>query len=403
MGKPTINLILIAAAWISMVASASAAPPERPPTVTKPKSGLAAVGGTISSGLKTGFEAISKPFESSSNNSEFDDPTRLSTKAKPSAGLYAAVARREEEKGRLDEAERQYKKALEISPKHLGSMLGYGRLLDRQGRAEEALQWYHRAIKEHPADPTPLNHLALCMASRGVTSQAAAVMEKAVHLDPKNPVYRNNMAVILVEAGNNEAAFRHLAAVHDEATAYYNLGYLLQKRGDSKAALAHFTMALRRNPQCHEARAWATHLEKTCAVANHEAAQVARRPDAGANGPTMPAQQPVAPAQTPVETRTLRQPPCPTEPVPQTSSRRFTTPWPRANSATPAASDSRRPIMDAGAVSAPPQQPAARPSDTTTAPLPKTEPLPATQPHGATNANVVYPLPPVDSASGRHW
>jgi len=396
--RPSINLAIVAAAWIAIATLCQileANPLDRPPIGSPPRSGLAAVGDTISSGFKKGLDTLSKPFESLTPEPETADPTRLSSKAKPSAELYAAFARDREEKGLLLEAEQQYKKALELSPDHLASMLGYGRLLDRQGRTPEAVKWYDRAAKAHPKDPRPLNHLALCLASHGAVNQAVAAMEQAVRLDPKEPVYRNNVAVILVEAGNNAAAFRHLRAVHDEATAYYNLGYLLQKRGDSDAALKHFDMALRRNPKFQEARAWITHLQKTHPDAGSAGPQLARRSNVPDAARTLPVRQ--------VEPSALHQPPRAAEPVPQPSPQRFTSPWPQPGLGAPQPSDPRAQVPGT-ASRAPAPAPPRTSVQSGTAPLPPTQPLPAAQSYGTPNANVVYPLPPVESGPNtRGW
>ncbi|HLA83786.1 MAG TPA: tetratricopeptide repeat protein, partial [Thermoguttaceae bacterium] len=259
MFKSSINLAVVAAALISMAAVCRAAEQdllERAAHGPQQKSGLAAMGDSFSSGVKKGWGALAKPFESLAPKSNSADPTRIETPVDPSADLYAAVARRDEDQGRFREAEEQYRKSLKASSTHLASLLGYGRLLDRQGRHAEAMEQYHRAVKAYPRDARPLNYLSLSLASHGKFDEAVATMEQAIRLEPRQAVYRNNMAVILVEAGKNEAAFRHLCAVHDEATAYYNLGYLLQKRGDTDAALRHFAFALKRNPKFAEARVW---------------------------------------------------------------------------------------------------------------------------------------------------
>jgi len=461
--KPSINLVLVTAALISMASARLTLGQsllERPPVGSKPaKSGLAGVGQSFSSGVKKGWNSLTAPFKSSSDDPiEAADPTRLSAEARPSAELYMAVARNREEQGHPREAEQQYRKALEISPNHLGAMLSYGRFLDRQGRTTEAVEWYQRAVKAHPRDARPLNHLALCLASHGATEQAVAAMEGAVRLEPREAFYRNNLAVILVEAGRNEAAFKHLAAVHNEATAYYNLGYLLQKRGDLDAARAHFAMALRRNPQLTEARDWLAHLEKSRREVGQGTTQVARRLDSpsiargAAQTPApdvqrregaqqMPLPQPAAhpPATWQSPPSTLRQPPCPAEPVPQTNPQRFSTPWPQPGQAAvpqvdprPAAANTQWPATPtaqtvpvqtpppAGATSATPVPPAqtvlstdprwgsffnqplpTQPQPASAAPLPESRQIPAASSYGTRNANVVYPLPPVEAGPTR--
>ena len=56
-------------------------------------------------------------------------------------------------------------------------------------------------------------------------------MTHATELDRKNTLYRNNLATVLVDQGKLHEAFAHLRAVHTAGAAYYNMGYLLYKKG----------------------------------------------------------------------------------------------------------------------------------------------------------------------------
>jgi tetratricopeptide (TPR) repeat protein len=231
----------------------------------------------VSSGVKKGLNSLSKSFDSLNTSRPASDPIRLSTKAKPSAELYLAIARNQEQKGLAGRAEENYKKALKVSPHHLESLLHYGRFLSRQQRVGEAIEVYQQAINAHPNDAKAYNHLGLCLASHNAFEQAVVAMERAVRLEPKRSLYRNNISVILVEMGNCRAAFGHLRVVHDEATAYYNLGFLLYKQGEQKAALQHFAMALRKDPKMEDARTWVARLRGGIPATGSPAVQVARR------------------------------------------------------------------------------------------------------------------------------
>ncbi|NLE36760.1 MAG: tetratricopeptide repeat protein [Pirellulaceae bacterium] len=281
MQKPFIGLTLVAA-WMLNAAFCPAQSPKFQDRTAGPAakpSGLSAMGDSLSSGFKKGLDALGKPFEPLGAKDAPPDPTSLNSQSKPSADLYLAVGRSQEEKGLTGQAEENYRKALDASPNHLGAALAYGRLLGRRGRLDEAVEVYQKAIKSHPQDSRPYNDLGLCLASHGVFDRSLAALERAVQLEPKRAVYRNNAATVLVEMGNHRAAFGHLRAVHDEATAYYNLGYLLQKQGNNDAALRHFAAAIERNPAMEEARTWFEHLSNSGLEAR-SAAQIARRPEA---------------------------------------------------------------------------------------------------------------------------
>ena len=176
-----------------------------------------------------------------------DDPVALRTKAAPSAELYVRVAHLYEGSGKLKEAAEQYEKALSTTPDYLGALLGYARLKDFLGQPEEAIKFYQRAAAVHPQEPSVYNNLALFYARRRMLDRSVAMIGRAIQLEPNNPKYRNNMATVLVEMGQVQDAFGHLQLVHPEAVAYYNLGYLLEKRGESDAAAQHFMMALQKD------------------------------------------------------------------------------------------------------------------------------------------------------------
>jgi tetratricopeptide (TPR) repeat protein len=125
----------------------------------------------------------------------------------------------------------------------------------------EATELYQRAARFKPGEPSVFNDLGLCFARRNMLPQSLSALERAIQLAPDKRLYRNNIATVLVEQGNVDAAFGHLAAVHDEAVAYYNLGFLMLQKGESKAAARLFSEALAKNPSLVEARVWLRKLE----------------------------------------------------------------------------------------------------------------------------------------------
>ena len=200
-----------------------------------------------------------------------DDPISLQSPAKPSAKLYVAVARLYEQADRLDEAEKNYRAALQQKPNDLVVMLDYARLLERMNRVDEAISMYQRAAKAHPREAAVPNNLGLCYARQGRLEEAVASLNRAIALQPKNVLYRNNIATVLVEMGRMQEAYSHLRAVHSEAASYYNLGYLLNKKGRKQDAISHFAAALRADPTLTQAQQWLQRLQS-------ESAGVAGRP-----------------------------------------------------------------------------------------------------------------------------
>lgn len=229
-------------------------------------------------GVKDGLEKVGELLTFTEPVQQAPDPTSLSTKAKPSPRLYVAMARLAEDAKQPENAEQYYQKALQLDPKYLDALLGLGRLKDRQGDLENALGYYSKAVKAHPDSAPAWNHLGLCYARLGRSRDAINAFEKAVNLAPREPLYRHNLATVLVQIGDLGGAMRHLSAVHDEATACYNLGYLLAKKGDEVAALRYFNRALTIRPNFPDAIAWRDALTSrlnTSALTNANADRIA--------------------------------------------------------------------------------------------------------------------------------
>ena len=225
---------------------------------------------SVASPFKQGFDKLGHaldPKPSSPVREADDDAVSLKNKAKPGPGLYVAIARLYEQSGKMAEAEQQYQLALKEKPNHLPALLGYAHLKDYLGKPNEAIQLYQRAAKAYPRQASIHNNLGLCYARQNRLDEAAAAMSRAAELDPENPLYRNNIAAVLVDQGKLRDAFRHLREVHGDAAACYNMGYLLNQKGQTQAAMQYFALALRADPSMDAARRWIEYLQRSTAQA----------------------------------------------------------------------------------------------------------------------------------------
>jgi cytochrome c-type biogenesis protein CcmH/NrfG len=224
---------------------------------------------SITSPVKQGFDKLGNALSPKATPVAItdDDPISLKSNAKPGPKLYVALARLYEQAGKLNEAEQQYQMALREKPDDLPALLCYAQLKERLDKPNDAMQLYSRAAAMHPKQASVYNHLGLHYARQKRLDEAAATLNQAIQLEPKNPLYRNNMAAVLVDQGKVREAFGHLQAVHGEAAAHYNLGYLLTKKNEPQAALQHFTLALRADPSLTAAQQWMNYLKQPAAQA----------------------------------------------------------------------------------------------------------------------------------------
>jgi tetratricopeptide (TPR) repeat protein len=256
--------VLLALLGLGAAGGLGPAPPAALAQQSSPASGQSWTS-SISSGFKQGVDKVGQlanPKPRANPSSPKDDPVSLRNGGKPGPELNVAIARLYQESGRPAEAEQQYQLALKANPDYLPALLGYAQLQDRTDQPDEALRLYERAASVHPMQAPVYNNMGLFYARRGRLDEAVAAMTRAIQLDPKNRLYRNNVATVLVEQGRIREAFSQLREVHGDAVAYYNLGYLLNKKGQTQAALQHFALALRADPSMAQAERWIEHLQR---------------------------------------------------------------------------------------------------------------------------------------------
>jgi Tfp pilus assembly protein PilF len=218
---------------------------------------------SFSGSVKQGFNKFTGYFSSKKIEEPppTDDAISLKNQNKPGPQLYAAIARLYEDSGKFPEAEQYYQMALKDKPDDLAGLLGYARFQENQGRFNEAVTLYQHAIQTHPKEAGVYNNLGLCYSRRGKLTEAVQALEQAVQLDPRNVLYRNNLATVLIDQNRLTDAFACLREIHGDAVAYYNIGYLLNKKGQTEEAEHHFAQALRADPTMAPAQRWLNYLQ----------------------------------------------------------------------------------------------------------------------------------------------
>lgn len=246
----------------SIVAPGMGLEPKAEPGPLK-RMGNAIASSSLVKGVKGVFKGSAEPAAAAGPSSDAlaRDPISLSHKSgPPKPEFYVSVARLEERAGNVAAAREHYQKALDMDPEHQGARLGMARFCDRQGELAEATRHYVAAVKRYPNDASALNDLGLCYARQDLFQESAATLEKAVALQPDRVLYRNNLATVLVELNRIDDALSHLEVVHGKAVAHYNLGFLLNNRGQKREALEQFERAVAADPKFEAARSWADAL-----------------------------------------------------------------------------------------------------------------------------------------------
>lgn len=132
-----------------------------------------------------------------------------------------------------------------------------GGRLARAERYAEAERLYRRVLEIRPGTATDHFNLGASLARQGKTGAAIAEYRRALELEPENPYALNNLALALADGGDLPGAIEHLeralAAEAGYAEAHHNLGLMRARQGRPDAAIEHYREALRHDPSLVQA------------------------------------------------------------------------------------------------------------------------------------------------------
>jgi Flp pilus assembly protein TadD len=211
-----------------------------------------------------------------------DTVAKAPAKARPRVNLGLALRNA----GRFDEAEQQYRRALELEPHYPFALNNLGTILRLQGRPDEAAPLFHAAITARPryADPrinlgnlamdrgdlvgaetwyrealelrehsVPARYnLARSLERQGRPAEAVAEYARVVAERPEQASFHNDLGCARLAAGDPAGAEsdlrRAIALDAESATAWYNLALALQARGRTAEAHRAHARALEIDP-----------------------------------------------------------------------------------------------------------------------------------------------------------
>ncbi|HEY8123598.1 MAG TPA: tetratricopeptide repeat protein [Myxococcota bacterium] len=107
--------------------------------------------------------------------------------------------------GRLDDAERSYRRAIEIDPNQLESYGKLAGLYNRQNRGSEVIKTYEAALAKNPKSGELHLVLGILKEAQGPAGVDAAMQhyEQAIALNPELAAAKNNLAYWLAERGQD--------------------------------------------------------------------------------------------------------------------------------------------------------------------------------------------------------
>ncbi len=153
--------------------------------------------------------------------------------------------------GRVEEATREWEEALRLSPRNAIILNNLGLVRAKQKRYEEAVSLFARAMRSKPNYTDPHLNLGTTFLDMARKPEAELQLRAAVALSPLNVEARNKLGKLWLEAGrleDSEQQFLNSAASQSNWGAYYGLGEISRRRGDSRSAEGFFRRALELNP-----------------------------------------------------------------------------------------------------------------------------------------------------------
>ncbi len=172
--------------------------------------------------------------------SQVSDPQAQQRWAKAAPDLQAAMVHHQA--GRLDQAERRYRKILDRAPDHPDALHLLGVIATARGHPERAIQFIGRALQIMPGFADAHLNLGNALRLAGKREQAIESYRKAIALRPDHATGHSNLARVLNDTGQFSAALASChAAIGLDATflpARINLAIALKGLGRLRDAAA---------------------------------------------------------------------------------------------------------------------------------------------------------------------
>jgi tetratricopeptide (TPR) repeat protein len=159
--------------------------------------------------------------------------------------------------GRLSDAERSYRLALDMAPAHPEALHLLGLLAYRVNQLDQAIDLITQAIEEAPTHPLYWFNLGVVTQRAGKKEDAVRCYERALDLNPKHVEALINLGNVFKDLHRLDEALtayrKALVLQPNHADTHNNLGVALKEQRNLKEAIAAYREALRRKPMHLEA------------------------------------------------------------------------------------------------------------------------------------------------------
>ncbi len=146
------------------------------------------------------------------------------------------------ERGQTAEASSCFRNAVSLNPDHADAHSNLGSLLMEQGQLAEAADCYRAALRSKPDDASAYSNLGVIFKDQGQVDDALVCYRNALHLDPNYVDALSNLGNLLKDLRRLTEAidcYRQALRIDpNHVTSLYNLGIALKEQGNIEEALA---------------------------------------------------------------------------------------------------------------------------------------------------------------------
>ena len=162
------------------------------------------------------------------------------------------------QQGKLDDAEREFRALLQLTPGYAAAHERLGDTLNNQGRLDEAAAEYALYLRAVPNDFDALTKMGSALSRSGRHDNATRALSSAVSLQPDNATAHANLANAFLNKQDFPAAEREarraVALNPRDPVGYELVGLAVAAQGRVKEARDYFEAALKLDPNYASAR-----------------------------------------------------------------------------------------------------------------------------------------------------
>jgi Flp pilus assembly protein TadD len=194
---------------------------------------------------------------SATSDPRVEDSGGPSRRDNPALDAHYTAARDHHAAGRLDLAERGYRRVLAADPRHVDALHHRGIIAGQKGRYGLAADMIGRALLLEPSDAELHHNLGVALAGQGRHAAAAECYQRAISLRPdyqEAHIHLGGVLRLLRRQDEAVASYRAAIALRpDDAAAYNDLGHTQWLSGQLDEATASLRSAVALRPEFAEA------------------------------------------------------------------------------------------------------------------------------------------------------